>query len=149
MSNKVLAKFTCVANKETTDGYEIKLEPVTCGSVENDYFFNYTPYGLIDLGIVNEDAAKAFLEGKDYYVTFSDEDTEETVAPTKEETFLDRLKSEHHHLNTNCEKLLTFMGSENFSKIDTNQQSLLRQQYEYMTNYLNVLSERLDLLESK
>lgn len=147
MTNVVLTKFVCTVNKETEDGNEVRLEAVTCGSKENDSFFNYTPYGLIDLGVVNPNAANSFKEGTEYYVTFSDMTNEATVEPDKEDMFLSRLKSEEYHLRINCEKLSIFMGSASFSKIDLDQQTLLRQQYEHMTNYLAVLVERLELLK--
>jgi len=49
----------------------IKLSPVTSGSDENKAFFEATPGGNIELGAVNEEAAKQFELGKSYYVDFS------------------------------------------------------------------------------
>jgi hypothetical protein len=49
----------------------IKLMPVTSGSDENKSFYAATPSGTIELGTVNEEAAKQFELGKAYYVDFT------------------------------------------------------------------------------
>lgn len=49
----------------------IKLNPVTTGSDENKAFYKYTPCGSIDLQTVNEEAAKQFVVGAEFYVDFS------------------------------------------------------------------------------
>jgi hypothetical protein len=49
----------------------IKLSPVFAGSEENKKFYEATPTGTIELGTVNEEAAKTFELGKEYYVDFT------------------------------------------------------------------------------
>jgi hypothetical protein len=49
------------------------LYPVNGGSEENKNFFQYTPSGKIELGIMNQEAAKQFEVGKEYYVDFTSE----------------------------------------------------------------------------
>jgi hypothetical protein len=39
---------------------------------ENTKFFNYTPNGLIDIGIVKGEAGAYFKPGREYYVDFTD-----------------------------------------------------------------------------
>jgi hypothetical protein len=63
----VRAKFQCQSNE---DGI-ITLTPVCTGSEENESFYQYTPSGSIELGIVNENASKQFEVGKEYYVDFT------------------------------------------------------------------------------
>ena len=48
-----------------------KLLPVTSGSEENKAFFEASPSGSIELGTVNEEAAKVFELGKEYYIDFT------------------------------------------------------------------------------
>lgn len=72
---QVRAKFTCVDKKKvSTDensGFSILMQPVTCGSKENEEFFNYTPYGRVEIGTINPVAAEQFEIGKEYYVDFT------------------------------------------------------------------------------
>lgn len=63
----VRAKFKCIEN----DGENVSLEVVTSGSGENDSFFKWTPYGQLKMGTVNENAAKQFEVGKEYYLDFT------------------------------------------------------------------------------
>lgn len=73
----VRCKFQCVnilpvhdvSGKE--EGKRICFAPVTCGSKENEQFFAYTPYGEINFGTVNAEAAKQFEIGKEYYIDFT------------------------------------------------------------------------------
>jgi hypothetical protein len=73
----VRAKFWCVAIKKTKMGQDgdigsvIELSAVYSGSDENKKFFKWTPSAKIELGTVNEEAAKAFEIGKEYYVDFT------------------------------------------------------------------------------
>lgn len=68
----VRAKFKCVEKTQSEMGNKIKLQPVTSGSKENDEFFKWTPYGSIEIGTINENAALQFEVGKQYYVDFSE-----------------------------------------------------------------------------
>ena len=64
------AKFECVEVIEGGEGTQVKLTPVVGGSEENEKFFKYTPFGKIELGILNPDVV--FVEGKQYYVDFTE-----------------------------------------------------------------------------
>ena len=70
----VRAKFK-VQEISQRDGYQpthvIKLYPVTNGSPENESFYRFTPSGLIELAVVNDQTAKNFELGKEYYVDFT------------------------------------------------------------------------------
>lgn len=70
----VRAKFTMLRREESQDGFNLFFEPVTSGSVENDEFFKWTPWGELKMGTVNPDAAKAFEVGKAYYLDFTPAD---------------------------------------------------------------------------
>lgn len=67
----VRCKFKCVEKTENTSGFRVTLEPVTCGSPENEYFFKWTPYGKMEFGTLNEVAASQFTPGKEYYIDIS------------------------------------------------------------------------------
>lgn len=62
----VRAKFVVRANE---DG-KVELEPVTGGSAENESFFHYTPWGKLEMGIVNPAAADFFTVGREVYLDF-------------------------------------------------------------------------------
>ncbi len=74
----VRAKFYVGSLKKTRMGSQpqvgtmVELFPVTQGSDENKEFYQYTPSGKIELGTVNEEAAKQFDIGKEYYVDFTE-----------------------------------------------------------------------------
>lgn len=67
----VRAKFTCISKTQTAAGFEICMEPVTCGSKENETFFRFTPCGSIKFGTVNADSAKEFIPGDECYIDFT------------------------------------------------------------------------------
>lgn len=67
----VRAKFKCTETAIRTDGSKVTLEPVTGGSPENEKFFRYTPWGKIEIGTVNREAAELFVPGREYYVDFT------------------------------------------------------------------------------
>lgn len=74
----VRAKFVCNSITRTKHWDKLKgeihtilLEPVTSGSDENKAFFEATPVGKVELGTVNEEAAKAFKLGQNYYLDFT------------------------------------------------------------------------------
>lgn len=64
------AKFKCFQVEEQGEGSSVKLEPVVAGSPENEDFFKWTPYGLIEIGTVNPNVK--FEEGKEYFVDFTE-----------------------------------------------------------------------------
>lgn len=66
-----LIKFTCVSKTETQHWqrnkgmiYSYKFTPVTSGSPENDKFFEATPTGTIEIGVVKDGS---FEVGKTYF----------------------------------------------------------------------------------
>ena len=63
-------KFVCTTKEPGTKG-AVTLEAVINGSEENKSFFEFTPSGLISLGILNEEAFKNFEVGQEYYVDFT------------------------------------------------------------------------------
>ncbi|GAB3099717.1 hypothetical protein G8770_03575 [Aestuariicella hydrocarbonica] len=67
----VRAKFKVQSVTKDANGHSVKLEPVTCGSVENERFFKWTPCGSIQIGTLNEEAANQFEPGKEFYVDFT------------------------------------------------------------------------------
>lgn len=65
------AKFKLVRRNEDAAGFSLTFEPVTSGSKENDEFFKWTPWGKVEIGTVNADAAKAFVVGGEYFLDFT------------------------------------------------------------------------------
>ena len=62
------------------------------------------------------------------------------------EAFKVRLINEQFDLQEKISKLMPFIESENFNKIDDSQQKLLRDQLDAMERYNSILVERLSLL---
>ena len=68
----VRAKFKCTNKVEQEDGSAfIVMEPVSCGSKENEEFFRYTPCGKLEIGTINAKAAMQIEQGKEYYIDIS------------------------------------------------------------------------------
>lgn len=67
----IRAKFKVVGVTQTTDTARINLNPVICGSPENESFYRYTPGGHIDLQVVDPATAARFTEGAEFYVDFT------------------------------------------------------------------------------
>ncbi len=63
----VRAKFKVQSVSEGS----VKLSAVTDGSEENKTFFKYTPYGEIQMGMVNPQTAEQFVPGQEFYVDFT------------------------------------------------------------------------------
>lgn len=63
----VRAKFYVTGKTETN----VELSPVTSGSEENALFFQYTPYGELKMGILNDKALSQFNIGDEFYVDFT------------------------------------------------------------------------------
>jgi hypothetical protein len=68
---KTIAKFKCSEVTMYAHGSRVILEPVIGGSDENEKFFQMTPYGKIELGLLNPDVK--FTPGKEYFITFEEE----------------------------------------------------------------------------
>jgi hypothetical protein len=47
------------------------MQAVTSESEENEKFFKYTPYGILDLGVLLPETAEKFEVGKSYYLDFT------------------------------------------------------------------------------
>lgn len=60
--------------------------------------------------------------------------------------FKSRLLNEKSELDEKISKLSLFIGGENFKKIDPKQQVLLSKQLPVMTEYSNILCDRIELL---
>lgn len=67
----VRCKFKCTQKIEKESGFQVAFEPVTSGSAENEQFFKWTPFGGMEFGTINEEAAKQFVPGKEYYIDIS------------------------------------------------------------------------------
>jgi len=67
----VRCKFKCTSKTEKEAGFAITLEPVTHGSPENESFFKWTPWGKMEVGTINAEAAAQFDVGKEYYIDIS------------------------------------------------------------------------------
>lgn len=68
---KVRACFTLDEKTQTRDGHRLKFNAVTSGNSEAEKFFKYTPYGSLEMGTINDDAAAMFVPGKQYYLDFT------------------------------------------------------------------------------
>lgn len=68
MAISTRAKFKCVMKSVQDQGTRIVLNPVQDGSEENKNFFNYTPFGQLDLGLVRPSIAEQFEFGGEYYI---------------------------------------------------------------------------------
>jgi hypothetical protein len=64
----IVERFTTTRHSK---GAIIELRPVIQGSEENETFYDLTPSGIIELTTVNEEAAKQFEIGKEYYIDFT------------------------------------------------------------------------------
>nr|WP_298672921.1 hypothetical protein [uncultured Prevotella sp.] len=64
-------------------------------------------------------------------------------------TFLERLEIERNELNDKLIKLDTFLLSEKFSTLPYEDQQLLKEQYDAMSKYLQILSKRIGRAQQK
>lgn len=70
--DKVRARFVVKSKEEQGEnGCAVRLEPVVANTEENAKYFEATPYGSIELGILNESASEFFVEGSEVYVDFT------------------------------------------------------------------------------
>ena len=76
----VRAKFKLNSFTTELDSYErdkpvekrtLNFTPVYQGSEENKKFWQYTPSGSLQLGVVNPDVWKEFEIGEEYYLDFT------------------------------------------------------------------------------
>ena len=73
----IFTSLTKWKNYDGTISYTLKFTPVTGGSEENKMFWKYTPSGNFEFTTINEEAAKMFQFGYEYYVTFKEAVKEE------------------------------------------------------------------------
>lgn len=67
----VRAMFTLDEKIQTRDGFRLKFSAVVGDSELAERYFKWTPYGTLEMGTVNADAAAQFEPGKSYYLDFS------------------------------------------------------------------------------
>lgn len=71
------AKFTLETLSRNNDGNgKLVFRAVYSGSEENDKFFKYTPSGTIDLEVVSKAVLDTLKEGAEYYVDFTQVESE-------------------------------------------------------------------------
>ena len=69
---KVRAKFKCIEiSKRSGDSNVVKFHPVTSTSPENSEFFKWTPYGIVEMGTINDNVIGFFEIDKEYYLDFT------------------------------------------------------------------------------
>lgn len=67
----VRAMFTLDEKIQTRDGFRLKFTAVTGDSELAERYFKWTPWGSLEMGTINADAATQFEPGKSYYLDFS------------------------------------------------------------------------------
>lgn len=67
----VRAKFKVDSITDYGQQKDIRMSPVHSGSEENKAFWKWTPSGSLVLGTINEEAAKQFVPGKEFYIDFT------------------------------------------------------------------------------
>jgi hypothetical protein len=67
----VRAKFKVECITKYAHGTQVQLSPVTCGSEENEKFYQYTPGGGMSLMMIKDDVAELFIPGKEFYIDIS------------------------------------------------------------------------------
>lgn len=106
----------------------------------------YPKDGEVPRSMNREDGYKVVYE--DGYESWSPKDVFEKAYKVAE-TFLDRLMIERKELAEKLEKLCLFADSSKFMDVvkDENQRELLIKQRDYMAEYLNILNQRIKILE--
>lgn len=106
----------------------------------------YPKDGEVPRSMNREDGYKVVYE--DGYESWSPKDVFEKAYKVAE-TFLDRLMIERKELAEKLEKLCLFADSPKFMDVvkDENQRELLIKQRDYMAEYLNILNQRIKILE--
>ena len=106
----------------------------------------YPKDGIVPRSMNREDGYKVVYE--DGYESWSPKDVFEKAYKVAD-TFLDRLIIEQKELAEKLEKLCLFTESPKFTEVvtDAKQRELLLAQKEHMGEYLNILNQRIKLLE--
>ena len=134
--------WTMPENEEDDDGYLV--EYTDGGQANVDTMAGYTSWSPKD---VFERSYRAV--GQD--VSASDAApgqtglgaSEGTKAQKKEETFVDRLLTEHRELSERCAKLGAFLSTDSFNLLPRIEQADLIEQKRYMDGYLMILNYRI------
>ena len=105
----------------------------------------YPKDGVVPRVMNREDGYKVVYE--DGYESWSPKEVFEKAYKSAD-TFADRLRIEKKDLAEKLEKLCKFVESPQFTDVvqDSNQRELLLKQREYMSEYLNVLNQRIKKL---
>lgn len=74
----VRAKMRVESITKYASGTQVQMNPVTCGSKENENFYKYTPGGGMNLLMLKDEVAELFVPGKEYYIDITAAD-----APTE------------------------------------------------------------------
>ena len=80
VTSEVVCKFVFSAMKTYLDYkkrkvYDLEFHPVAGDTEENKKFWEATPSGIFQFQTINEEAAKMFQFGHEYYVTFKEAPT--------------------------------------------------------------------------
>lgn len=67
----------------------------------------------------------------------------------KKTNFIERLIIESKELEEKFEKLDSFLKTSKFQALDSQNRTLLRNQRLHMESYLNILKERIDIIQKK
>lgn len=72
MNVNMRCKFRLESLEKAEDGTSKAVwVPVTTGSLDNQNFFKFTPYGRIEIGTINEAVTESLDVGCEYYVDFT------------------------------------------------------------------------------
>lgn len=66
----VTCKFKCVRVSLTEGGDDVEFDVVVGGSEENDKFFRYTPWGHLNIGLINHEL-NSFEPGLEYFINIT------------------------------------------------------------------------------
>ena len=103
--------------------------------------------GLLKMGVEVTEQSKQEegykVEYEDGYVSWSPKEVFEKSYKLAE-THLDRLQIEYNELNDKINKLNHYIQGNNFLSLNENKQSLLKQQYNVMLKYLEILKNRIN-----
>ena len=65
-------KFNCESVTKFANGSKVNFRAVTHGSPENEQFLKWTPNANMELQLVNDEVAKQFEPGKEYYIDITE-----------------------------------------------------------------------------
>ena len=69
MEHNIRCKFKCTEVTDYDNGSMVKFDVVTNDSEENGIYFNYTPYGHLEFGMIKTEIANSVFEPlREYYI---------------------------------------------------------------------------------